>query len=145
MTTYQKRLLAGSVDQGEPGPLPADLVGLNDNSLANLDWTYEPLGYRGYGFFPVEVEAPVVVPMSITSWQAAQQLFANGGTLEAMQALVDGSGDEALKFWWSKATVYERSSEHIETLRVLLYTVSELEQFETQEGMDDFFLAASAW
>lgn len=37
---------------GSLGPLPADLVGLADADLANLDWTDPSLGYRGDGFFP---------------------------------------------------------------------------------------------
>lgn len=54
MILYQKTTLAG-VPVGVPGPLPADLVGLADADLENLDWTAAGAGYQGFGFFPVEV------------------------------------------------------------------------------------------
>lgn len=57
MLLYQKTTLAGS-PVGEPGPLPADLVGLDDASLANLDWVDPAQGYGGHGFIPVEVADP---------------------------------------------------------------------------------------
>lgn len=49
---YQRKHLADMSAVGEPGPLPADLDGLADGDLANLDWTDAFLGYRGDGFFP---------------------------------------------------------------------------------------------
>lgn len=59
MTLYQRRRLP-STDIGSPGPLPKDLIGLKDQSLADLGWTDPALGYRGFGFFPVP--DPVVQP-----------------------------------------------------------------------------------
>lgn len=71
MPDYQKRELAGMVDVGSPGPLPADLQGLADESLADLDWTYEPLGYHGFGFFPI---TEPIVPEAVTQLQFRRAL-----------------------------------------------------------------------
>ncbi len=53
MINWQKITPADGNLVGEPGPLPADLRGLADESLADLDWTDVVLGYRGLGFIPV--------------------------------------------------------------------------------------------
>lgn len=52
---YQRKTLADMLPVGEPGPIPTELRGLSDVSLANLDWTDAFLGYQGQGFFPVTV------------------------------------------------------------------------------------------
>ena len=53
MINWQKIDLDDATEIGAPGPLPADLDGLAAESLADLDWTDEALGYRGFGFVPV--------------------------------------------------------------------------------------------
>lgn len=53
---YQRKRLADSQPVGSPGPVPADLQGLSDASLADLNWTDAFLGYQGQGFFPVSRE-----------------------------------------------------------------------------------------
>lgn len=60
MTLYQRKLLSNDSDIGEPGPLPADLVGLADESLADLSWVAESQGYAGSGFFTVAEPPPSV-------------------------------------------------------------------------------------
>jgi hypothetical protein len=50
-------------DVGEPGPLPEELIGLASDSLEDLSWTDEFLGYRGDGFFQVD---DVVVPPAVS-------------------------------------------------------------------------------
>lgn len=61
---YQRRLLSDMSDIGEPGPLPQELVGLTDESLADLSAAISPaarelLACEGHGFFPVpEAAAP---------------------------------------------------------------------------------------
>jgi hypothetical protein len=49
---YQRRNLATGEDIGEPGPIPRELLGLADESLANLNWADASLGYTGQGLFP---------------------------------------------------------------------------------------------
>ena len=61
MILYQRKTLPGG-NVGQPGPLPADLVGLQEESLANLSWTDPALGYIGHMFVPVEVADPVGAP-----------------------------------------------------------------------------------
>jgi hypothetical protein len=113
---YQKRLLAGMVDVGEPGPLPADLVGLADVSLADLGWTYEPLGYRGFGFFPVL--APVV-PATVTQLQFRRALRLAGikATVDAFIAAQDEETVEA----WEYASEFRRDSPLLNAAAGALY------------------------
>lgn len=65
MILYQRQTLAGD-DVGEPGPLPADLVGLTDESLADLSWASPALGYSDAKFIPVEVADPAPTPLRVT-------------------------------------------------------------------------------
>jgi len=58
---YQRKTLPDT-NIGDPAPLPAELVGLSDECLADL-WAAVPeaaqeLGYAGQGFFPVEPDPP---------------------------------------------------------------------------------------
>ena len=53
MINWQKKRLSDGSDVGTPDNLPLDLQGLADESLADLGWTAEELGYRGFGFLPV--------------------------------------------------------------------------------------------
>lgn len=50
---YQKIELPSGDAIGNPGALPAELVGLADTSLADLNWTDPSLGFHGFGFVPV--------------------------------------------------------------------------------------------
>jgi hypothetical protein len=54
---YQRKQLPDT-NIGDPGPLPEELVGLEDESLADLSWADPALGYRGVGFFPVAEPTP---------------------------------------------------------------------------------------
>lgn len=53
MANYQRRNLATGEDVGEPGPLPSELEGLADLSLADLSWVDPARGFAGTGFFRV--------------------------------------------------------------------------------------------
>lgn len=62
MILYQRKTLATNTNIGDPGPVPAALLGWTDEGLADVsaaapDAAVE-LGYEGEGFFPVEVEDP---------------------------------------------------------------------------------------
>ena len=58
---YQRKTLP-SILMGEPAPLPAALVGLSDECLADLSASVpqaaQELGYAGQGFFPVPPPPP---------------------------------------------------------------------------------------
>lgn len=61
MINWQKIDRDNATEIGEPGPLPADLDGLAEADLADLDWTDDSLGYRGFGFVPlVDLDAAKV-------------------------------------------------------------------------------------
>jgi hypothetical protein len=60
---YQRKKLSDMSDIGQPGPLPADLVGLTDDVLENLPAALSPealeqLGYDDQGFFAVDDPPP---------------------------------------------------------------------------------------
>lgn len=57
MIRYQKTV--DGVNVGEPGDLPEELIGLADESLADLSWVDHRLGYQGAGFVPVDVPPPL--------------------------------------------------------------------------------------
>ena len=62
---YQRKTLP-SILMGEPAPLPAALVGLSDECLADLSASVpqaaQELGYAGQGFFPVPPPPPPPPP-----------------------------------------------------------------------------------
>lgn len=64
MILYQKKTVAGQ-PVGAPAELPFDLVGLSDETLAELSWTDPALGYHGFKFEPVEVTDPNAPPRRI--------------------------------------------------------------------------------
>jgi hypothetical protein len=43
---------------GTPGNLPSELVGLANESLADLSWVDPSLAYSGIGYWPLEIETP---------------------------------------------------------------------------------------
>ena len=63
---YQRKTLPSTL-MGDPAPLPAELVGLSDASLADLSAAVpdaaEQLGYAGQGFFPFTPPAPEPPPV----------------------------------------------------------------------------------
>lgn len=63
---YQRKILASGANVGDPGPLPAELVGWPDEALADVSkaapQAAQQLGYAGHGFFPVEEPAPPLPP-----------------------------------------------------------------------------------
>lgn len=64
---YQRKILPSTLIGG-PAPLPAELVGLSDECLADLSASVpqaaQQLGYAGQGFFPVEPDPPTPPPPS---------------------------------------------------------------------------------
>jgi len=66
MTLYQRKTLPDAL-MGDPAPLPAELVGLSDASLADLSAALgvaaEETGFAGQGFFPFTPEPPPPAPV----------------------------------------------------------------------------------
>ncbi|MCA6262709.1 hypothetical protein [Phenylobacterium sp.] len=64
---YQRKILPNT-NVNDPGPLPPELVGLADESLANLSAALgvaaEELGYAGQGFFPYTPPPPPPEPIT---------------------------------------------------------------------------------
>lgn len=104
MLDYQKRQLAGMVDVGDPGPLPDDLVGLADADLANLDWTYEPLGYHGYGFFPIDN----FVPYIISRLQFITALQLDGSYESVADAILAKAVDDPVRIYFLETADFDR-------------------------------------
>lgn len=67
--SWQKRDLTADngagADVGPPGPLPRELVGRAADVLADLDWTPEAWGLRGFGF---RIAPPVATPDPLARW-----------------------------------------------------------------------------
>ena len=112
MPDYQKRQLAGMVDVGDPGPLPDDLVGLADADLADLDWTYEPLGYHGYGFFPIVDYVPFV----ITRLQFISALQQDGSYEAVATAVLAKDVDAPVRIYFLETANFDRRDERFVTL-----------------------------
>lgn len=75
MIQYQRKNLADNSDIGAPADLPPELVGLADDSLADLSWADPSLGYSGQGFIPVTVADPGPPAAVWISVYAFYQLF----------------------------------------------------------------------
>lgn len=85
MIAYQKRDLAADADVGVAGPLPPELTGLADESLANLSWTDPALGYQGFGYVSVVLPDPSPVrrvsPYEfLTRFTTAERIAIRGST-----------------------------------------------------------------
>jgi hypothetical protein len=105
--SYQRKQLSTDTDVGVPGPVPADLNGLADESLADIEKAVghdaaEQLGYLDTGFFPVA--APTVPAGSVSQTQfrlAADDAAALGGLDAAATTL----GGEPLIRWNSQVVL----------------------------------------
>jgi hypothetical protein len=66
---YQRKTLSTGANIGEPAPLPANLLGLSDVSLADLSAALPDaageLGYEGEGFFPFTPEPAPPPPVTL--------------------------------------------------------------------------------
>jgi hypothetical protein len=70
--SYQRVQLSTGAHVGAPAALPADLVGLDDGSLANLPAALDPaaleqLGYADTGFLPV-ADPPAPTPTLLSDY-----------------------------------------------------------------------------
>lgn len=65
---WQLRDLIAGMDIGEPGPLPPELVGRAADVLADLHWTDEDDGWRGFGFRIVAPDPVIIPPDPLARW-----------------------------------------------------------------------------
>lgn len=91
MIVYQRVELVPPADVGPPNPLPADLVGLDDASLADVTAAIgvdaaTQLGYLNTGFLPVVFPDPPQ-PITVTNSQLRIAL-SDAGLLDDVDAAV---------------------------------------------------------
>lgn len=96
MADYQRITLVPLADVGPPGPLPADLVGLADGSLADVELAIgipaaTELGYLNTGFLPVAV--PVPPPGIVVTNSQLRIALNDAALLDDMDAAIAASPD----------------------------------------------------
>lgn len=132
MTLYSRVNLSTFVG-GQPGDLPASLVGLADQSLADLSAAIKPVPkeFAGSGYWPVveaDVSAPTLdrlgrrylvprppapqpaVPSSVTMRQAKLMLHRAGllADIETKISTMPGDSGEEARIEWASGSVLER-------------------------------------
>lgn len=132
MRLWQRQTLAGE-NVGEPGPLPDNLVGLTEDSLADLSWADPSVGYADTAFVPVEVADAPMVPQVISRMQAKQVLLATDrlGAVDAVMATQPAN----VQLYWSDASHFHRSHPIIEQMGGALGL--------TSDDLDALFIAAA--
>ena len=92
---YQRKDLATDTPIGPPGPLPAELVGLAAESLADLSWADPALGYEGQGFVAAPADPPPPPPL-VVSALGFKQLFTQAERIAIRQAAAQDPAIEDL-------------------------------------------------
>lgn len=107
MVEYQRKTLIPLADVGVPGLLPADLLGLADESLADLPLAVgveacAELGYLNTGFFPVGTPDP---PGGVFVSTVQLRIATNDlGFLPTIEAAAAGMPlNEQIRFQYSSA------------------------------------------
>lgn len=100
---YQRKQLSDGSNIGAPGPLPAELRGLADVSLADLSWADPRLGYAGHGFVfvpdppppPNRRFAPLAFLQRLTEAEriAIRTAAKTDGKVEDLLDLIDHAGE----------------------------------------------------
>lgn len=108
MADYQRIQLDPYEEIGPPGPLPLDLQGLQDVSLADLplavgEAACAELGYLNTGFIPTPVPTPVGMVSKVQLFLAAHQLA-------ILDDLIAGQGvlPTELRIIWDWTTYFYR-------------------------------------
>jgi hypothetical protein len=108
--SYQRKTLPNT-NIGNPGPLPSDIAGLEDASLANLSAALGPaadeLGYAGQGFFFVADPPPAPVIPQVVSRMQAKMALQNAGLLASVESTV-AAGTAATQIYWADAPDFHR-------------------------------------
>lgn len=100
MADYQRKTLVPLADVGPPGPLPGDLEGLADTSLADIELAVgtpaaTELGYLNTGFFPVGAPVP---PAAVTQVQYRLAAESLGFLLTLDAAATTAGGDTEIRW-----------------------------------------------
>ena len=140
---YQRKTLP-STAVGEPGPLPADLVGLDDATLADLSVHLDQdacaeLGYAGEGFFRVaDPELPRYVPAEVPMYKVRKLLIKQGllATVEAALGTLPGEAGALAMVDWEYAPNLVRSSALVQGMGAIIGL--------TSDEIDDLVIAANA-
>ena len=141
---YQRKTLPSTL-VGDPAPLPAELVGLSDDSLADLSAAVpeaaEQLGYAGQGFFPFVPDPPLaerLIEEPFLRYQLLDELFGSMPGFEEgapvseadylwlgrATALIDLHGDIQDKEEFRKAARSLSGLEHDQHVQTIKYIVS---------------------
>lgn len=131
---YQRVQLSTSTNVGASAPLPDDLFGLENESLADIEAAVghdaaAQLGYLDTGFFPAP-ELPVVPPNIVTN-SAFRMAASDAGKLDDIDAGIAALGDPNATIAWQYNSVFDLNA-----------APSFLHLAGLQVGLDDAELAA---
>jgi len=147
MILYQQVQLVPPLDIGEPGPLPYDLEGLDDASLADVTAAVgvpaaTQLGYLNTGFLPVTTADP---PSTLAVTQVQYRLGAESlgflATLETSAA----AAPRNVQIHWESQVVIEPGEPWLDQLVLVEAGLTQLEYdaiFEAARGEPDPLRAA---
>lgn len=110
-STYQRITLVPLADVGLPAPLPLDLLGLDDTSLADVPLAVgvpaaTQLGYLNTGFLPIP-DPPPPPPTVVVSNVQLRIALSDAALLDDMDAAVAASPDPNDDIRWHYASVFQ--------------------------------------
>jgi hypothetical protein len=115
---YQRKTLPDTL-MGAPAPLPAELVGLSDASLADLSAAVpeaaQELGYAGQGFFPVVPDPPPPPVVDELNKIDFLRLFTQAERIAIREAAADNPLISDYQHMLDAATVVRLSDPDIQT------------------------------
>jgi len=115
---YQRKTLPDTL-MGDPAPLPAELVGLADDSLADLSAALgvaaDETGYAGQGFFPFTPEPPPPPPVDELHKVDFLRLFTQAERMAIREAAADNPLIADYQHMLDAATVVRLSDPDIQT------------------------------
>jgi len=115
---YQRKTLPDT-NMGDPAPLPAELVGLSDASLADLSAALgvaaDETGYAGQGFFPFTPEPPPPPPVDELHKVDFLRLFTQAERMAIREAAADNPLIADYQHMLDAATVVRLSDPDIQT------------------------------
>jgi len=115
---YQRKTLPSTLI-GDPAPLPAELVGLSDASLADLSAAVpeaaQELGYAGQGFFPVQPDPPPPPVVDELNKIDFLRLFTQAERIAIREAAADNPLISDYQHMLDAATVVRLSDPDIQT------------------------------
>lgn len=115
------------------GGVIVDKIIVNDDDWKLIDdKPSDDYYYNGFQWLPIPIVK--IIPQSITSRQAIQQLRIMG-KLADIETFIANSGNESLKIDWQRASVFERQNPALNEVAVSMGI--------TDETLDDFFIEAS--